>query len=99
MLSKEEFLDIFLEDLELPDLVKKKVQQLESPAYARAGFSVTGTPASLSLVRTMRNSLSRRIALRRPSLRQLQALENQIAALADSDSPAHRKRKAELETE
>ena len=28
MLSKEELLNIFLEDLELPDLLKKKVQQL-----------------------------------------------------------------------
>jgi uncharacterized sporulation protein YeaH/YhbH (DUF444 family) len=97
MLSKEEFLDIFLEDLELPDLVKKKVQQLESPAYARAGFSVTGTPASLSLVRTMRNSLSRRIALHRPKLTEIEALEEKIAALGDS--PEEQKRKAELEQE
>ncbi|HEX9463559.1 MAG TPA: YeaH/YhbH family protein [Alphaproteobacteria bacterium] len=97
MLSKEEFLDIFLEDLELPDLVKKKVQQLESPAYARAGFSVTGTPASLSLVRTMRNSLSRRIALRRPSLREIEALEDEIAGLDDSTD--NEKRKSELEKE
>ena len=95
MLSKEEFLDIFLEDLELPDLVKKKVQQLESPAYARAGFSVTGTPASFSVVRTMRNSLSRRIALRRPKLSEVEALEEEIAKLAEA--PAEKKRMAELE--
>jgi len=97
MLTKEEFLDIFLDDLELPDLIKKKVQKLESPAYARAGFSVTGTPASLSLVRTMRNSLSRRIALQRPSLRQVQALEDELAKLGDS--PADQNRRAELEAE
>ncbi|MDE2516380.1 MAG: DUF444 family protein, partial [Rhodospirillales bacterium] len=97
MLSKEEFLNIFLEDLELPDLIKKKVQKLESPAYARAGFTVTGPPASLSLVRTMRNSLSRRIALRRPKLRDIEALEQEIAALGDS--PAERETKAKLAAE
>jgi hypothetical protein len=95
MLSKEEFLNIFLEDLELPDLIKKKVQKLESPAYARAGFTVAGPPASLSLIRTMRNSLSRRIALRRPKLSEVEALEEEITALGDA--PADRARKAELE--
>ncbi len=97
MLSKEEFLDLFLDDLELPDLIKKKVQKLESPAYARAGYSVTGTPASLSLVRTMRNSLSRRIALRRPSLRQIAAIEDRIAALGES--PTDSQELAMLEAE
>jgi uncharacterized protein len=88
VLSKDEFLDIFLEDLELPDLAKKAVKQTEFPAYARAGYSVTGSPASLSLVRTLRHSLSRRQALRRPSLSELEELEARIAALREAgDDP------------
>ncbi len=85
VLSKDEFLDIFLEDLELPDLAKKAVKQTEFPAYARAGYSVTGSPASLSLVRTLRHSLSRRQALRRPSLSELEDLEARLAEAKAGD--------------
>ena len=65
-LSHEEFVDLFLEDLELPDLAKRKLATTEQVSWRRAGFSVTGSPANLALTHTMRNSLSRRIALRRP---------------------------------
>ncbi|HLO76294.1 MAG TPA: YeaH/YhbH family protein [Magnetospirillum sp.] len=88
ILSKDEFLDIFLDDLELPDLVKKKIRQSESYTLTRAGFSVTGSPSNLNLVRTMRNSLSRRIALRRPKPTDIQAVEDEIRALEESgDNP------------
>ena len=84
LLSKEEFLDLFLEDLELPDLDKKKVKHSEAYSLARAGYSVTGSPANLNLVRTMRNSLSRRIALRRPKQADLDAMAAEIAELEES---------------
>ena len=41
--------------------------------WNRAGYSVTGSPANLALMRTVRNSLSRRIALRRPKAEELEA--------------------------
>lgn len=81
MLTREEFLDIFLEDLELPDLVKKKIKQTESHSLTRAGYSVTGSPSNLNLVRTMRNSLSRRIALKRPKAAELEQLQAEIEEL------------------
>ena len=65
-LSRDEFVDLFLEDLELPDLAKRRVVDAESVTWHRAGYSVTGSPANLALLRTVRNSLSRRIALKRP---------------------------------
>src|SRR6202522_1741303 len=65
-LSREEFVDLFLEDLELPDLAKRRVVNAEAMVYHRAGYSVTGSPANLALNRTVRNSMARRIALRRP---------------------------------
>lgn len=88
VLSREEFLDIFLEDLELPDLVKQKVKQSESFSLTRAGYSVSGSPSNLNLVRTMRNSLSRRIALKRPKPDELVELEKRLAeaeARGDAD--------------
>ncbi|MCK8783599.1 YeaH/YhbH family protein [Roseomonas sp. NAR14] len=83
-LSQEEFLDLFLEDLELPDLEKRKLTDGESHALQRAGYSTSGSPSNLAIARTMRNSLSRRLALRRPRPEEITALEADIAALERS---------------
>jgi len=80
-LSDEEFLDLFLEDLELPDLAKKQVLGVEESQPVRAGYRSSGSPATLSVSRTMRNSLSRRTALKRPNPEELAALEIEIARL------------------
>src|SRR5213595_527953 len=73
-LSKEEFLDMFFEDLELPDLVKKSLKDTVAVDLQRAGYTVTGTPSNLSIPRTLKNSMGRRIALRRPKLGEIEAL-------------------------
>ncbi len=96
-LSRDEFVDLFLEDLELPDLAKRRVVDSESVSWHRAGYSVTGSPANLALLRTVRNSLSRRIALKRPKPDELQRLRDEIAALSpDGEEQA---RRTELEAE
>ncbi len=84
-LSREEFVELFLEDLELPDLAKRRVMDTETVSWERAGYSVTGSPSNLALGRTVRNSLSRRIALHRPKTEELAALREEIAALAEDD--------------
>jgi uncharacterized protein len=80
-LSREEFVDLFLEDLELPDLAKRKVVDAEALSWSRAGYSVSGSPANLALMRTVRNSLSRRIALKRPKANELAKLREEIEGL------------------
>jgi uncharacterized protein len=80
-LTREEFLALFLDDLELPDLVKRRLTLVETQGLRRAGYTVTGSPANLALTRTLRNSLSRRIALRRPKGEEIEALEQTIADL------------------
>lgn len=77
-LTEQEFLDLFLEDLELPDLAKKKLATIENPAWRRAGYSSSGSPANLSITRTLRNSLSRRIAMKRPKRSLIEALEAEL---------------------
>ena len=89
-LSQDEYLDLFFEDLELPDLAKTTLAKTESFSLHRAGYSVSGSPANLSLTRTMRNSMSRRVALGRPTLEQIGALEAEIAALEASEADADR---------
>jgi len=87
-LSEDEFLDLFLEDLELPDLAKRQVLGLEEPEPKRAGYQSSGPPASLSVGRTMRNSLSRRIALGRPKGEEIAGLEAKIAELEEGGEDA-----------
>ncbi|MGI9425106.1 MAG: YeaH/YhbH family protein [Hyphomicrobiaceae bacterium] len=94
-LSREEFLDIFFEDLALPNLVKAKLKNLKSPEPFRAGFMTDGPPAKMNHVRTMRNSLARRIALRRPSQDEIEELEADIKT-AESETPRDDQRVEEL---
>src|SRR5205823_10478511 len=77
-LSKDEFLDMFFEDLELPDLVKKSLKDTTAFDLQRAGYTVTGTPSNLSIPRTMRLSMARRISLKRPKLADIEALREQV---------------------
>jgi uncharacterized protein len=99
VLSKEEFLNLFFEDLELPDLVKTRLKESESTQLARAGFSIAGTPANLNLVRTMRNSLARRISLHRPTPAEIAALQRQVdAALAADDAEGAAQGSLDLDT-
>lgn len=96
-LTDEEFLDLFLEDLELPDLAKRQVTGEAVDQWRRAGYATSGSPASISIGRTLRNSMSRRIALRRPRPEEIEALEAEIAALQGKTSAAAVKKREALE--
>jgi uncharacterized sporulation protein YeaH/YhbH (DUF444 family) len=82
-LTRSEFLDLFLEDLELPDMARRGLAEVEGTAHHHAGYATTGPAAALALTRSMRTGLARRIALRRPSAAALEALE---AELADAEA-------------
>ncbi len=92
VLSRDEFVDLFLDDLELPDLAKRKLAEAEGEGLRRAGYSTSGSPANISVSRTVRLALARRVALRRPRPETIAELE---AEMADSDEP----RRAELTAE
>jgi uncharacterized sporulation protein YeaH/YhbH (DUF444 family) len=51
VLSRDEFVDLFLDDLELPDLAKRKLAEVEREGLRRAGYSSSGSPANLSVSR------------------------------------------------
>lgn len=80
-LSDEEYLDLYLEDLELPDLAKRQVAGADAVLWRQAGYSVSGPPARLSVPRTLRHSMSRRIALKRPKAEEIQELREEIERL------------------
>jgi uncharacterized protein len=87
VLSRDEFLDLFLDDLELPDLAKRRLASAESESNHRAGYTNSGSPANLSVSRTVRLAMARRVALRRPRLETIAQLE---ADLADCDEEPRR---------
>ncbi|VCU70271.1 hypothetical protein PIGHUM_02338 [Pigmentiphaga humi] len=62
-LSREEFLNIFFEDMELPHLIRTQLGDIKQQKWRRAGYTTSGSPSTLSVGRTLKTSLSRRIAL------------------------------------
>ena len=80
-ISADEYLDVLFEELELPDMAKAQLKDTQTMRWRRAGLSTSGTPSNLNLVRTMRQSLARRISLSRPKSAEMVALETEIAAL------------------
>jgi uncharacterized protein len=87
-LSRDEYLDILFDELELPDLAKTHLKEATALRTTRAGYSHSGSPSNLNLVRTMRNSLARRIALHRPRAPEIEDLEAEIAATRDEEGRA-----------
>jgi uncharacterized sporulation protein YeaH/YhbH (DUF444 family) len=80
-MREDEILDIFFEDLELPNLVRTTLAELKSANWKRAGLTTSGSPNQINLLRTMRNSFGRRLALKRPRLADVKVLEEEIAIL------------------
>jgi len=85
-LSKEEFMQVFFEDLALPNLVRTTLAETPEWKSHRAGFSSDGTPNNLHVVRSMRGSIGRRIALGSGARRELHEAEQRLVALQQSAS-------------
>jgi uncharacterized protein len=96
VLSRDEFVDLFLDDLELPDLAKRKLAEAESEGIHRAGYATSGSPANISISRTVSRALARRVALRRPRPEAIAELEAEAAA-ADCDEARRAELMAEIE--
>jgi uncharacterized sporulation protein YeaH/YhbH (DUF444 family) len=80
-LTKEEFMQAFFDDLELPNLTRTQLAEIPEWKSHRAGFTSDGTPNNLSVIRSMRGAISRRIALGAESRRELRELEAELEAL------------------
>ncbi|AXK40475.1 YeaH/YhbH family protein [Crenobacter cavernae] len=84
-LSREEFMSVFFDDLELPNLVKNQLIGLEEWKTVRAGFTSDGTPTNINVVRSLRGALARRVAVSAPTLSQLSEAEEELDTLLESD--------------
>ncbi len=91
-LTREEFLDIFFDDLALPNLVKTQLAQIKEYQSRRAGYTQTGTPANISIRRSMRGAAGRRIAHGTPLRQRLEVLQQEweqvVAERGEGDARA-----------
>lgn len=79
-LSKEEFMQVFFEDLALPHLIRTQLAETPEWKSQRAGYTSDGTPNNLHVVRSMRGAIGRRIAIGAGSRRELRELQDELAA-------------------
>ncbi|MFZ6648558.1 YeaH/YhbH family protein [Undibacterium sp. TJN25] len=98
-LSREEFLNYFFEDLELPNMVKTQLAATTEFKNQRAGYKTSGTTSSLHVLRSLRGALGRRIAVGGKSARRLKDAELEMAELMETTSDLNDTRVAALKHE
>jgi uncharacterized protein len=86
-LSKEEFMQVFFDDLALPNLARTTLAETPEFKTHRAGYSNDGTPNNLHVVRSMRGAIGRRIALSSPGSKEIKELEERVAELRAAPEP------------
>ena len=89
-ISKDEYLDLLFEDLELPNLKKNQLDKLTQYKQVRAGYRAEGVPSNIDIVRSLRGSLARRIAMSADKKRALAELEARLEALQNEAVPDQR---------
>ena len=97
-LSREEFMQYFFEDLELPNLAKTILQALPDSRPQRAGFASEGTPSNIDIARSLKGAIGRRIALAAGPAREVRRLEIELARMR-ADPADHRAEITVLEEE
>jgi len=86
-LSREEFMNYFFEDLELPHMVKTQLTATTEFKPQRAGYTVSGTPSNIHVLRSLRGALGRRIAVGGNSRKRLIEAERELEELLVAGAP------------
>jgi uncharacterized protein len=89
-LSREEFMAIFFDDLALPNMIRTNVGGIHDFKLQRAGYTHSGAPTNMSIPRSLRQALGRRIALTGRLKQRLNELE------ADQNEPLSKEEQEKL---
>jgi hypothetical protein len=84
-ISKDEYLDLLFEDLELPNLEKNQLNKIVEWKTFRSGYKSSGVPANIAIVKSLQNSLARRTAMTAAKRRKLRELENVLDYLMNNE--------------
>jgi uncharacterized protein len=98
-LTREEYLDLLFDDLELPNLDITQLKNVERFKSVRAGYRSDGVPANLNVVRSLQRALARRMALggeARAELRELEQRQKEESEDGQDSSDELRERIEEL---
>ncbi|MGE8567978.1 hypothetical protein D3C85_395490 [compost metagenome] len=98
-LSRAEFLNLFFEDLELPHLARNQLGEVSQKKWQRAGYTTTGSPSMLSISRTLKSSLARRVALNVKARADLEDAEKALDDARAAGAPAATIRTLEQDVE
>ena len=88
-LTRDEFIELFFEDLALPNLHKTRLHAMVEQQSVRAGYTHDGVPSNIDIVRSLTGALARRTALRGPLRAELLELEEQLNTCADAGQRMH----------
>jgi hypothetical protein len=99
-ISKDEYLDILFEDLELPNLEKTQNTKIVEWKKTRSGYQTAGIPSNIAIIRSLQQSLARRTAMTSGKKRLLEELEQELDLIRNAEpaQPIEEKRiKQEIE--
>jgi len=82
-ISQEEFLEIFFEDLQLPNLVQKELTRIKTSKQTRAGFTSEGNPSNINILRSMKNAHARKFALGATIRKKIKAKKKELEELEE----------------
>ncbi len=93
-ISKDEYLDILFDDLELPNLEKNQINKIKEWKTHRAGYQTAGMPSNIAIVRSLQQSLARRTAMTAGKRKQLDELMAQLdeVKISEPAKPIEEKR-------
>ncbi|MFT5812345.1 MAG: uncharacterized sporulation protein YeaH/YhbH (DUF444 family) [Psychroserpens sp.] len=80
-ISKDEYLNLLFEDLELPNLEKNQLDKAIDYKTVRSGYCAQGVASNIDIVKSLQGSIARRIALTADKRRELKALEAELSLL------------------
>ncbi|WP_299569374.1 YeaH/YhbH family protein [uncultured Shewanella sp.] len=83
-ISNDEYLELLFEDLALPDLQQTNAKQMVEFETYRAGFTNVGVPANINIVRSLRSSHARRIAMTASKKKKLAELKAELNLLENT---------------
>ncbi|AEH32865.1 YeaH/YhbH family protein [Vibrio anguillarum] len=84
-ISKDEYLDLLFEDLELPNLEKNQINKITEWKTHRSGFKTAGVPSNIAVVRSLQQSLARRTAMTAGKRRLMGELEEELLRIQNRE--------------
>lgn len=86
-LTRDEYLDLLFDDLELPNLVRNQLSGATEFKTIRAGYSADGAPSNIDVVRSLKGAIARRTALGAPHRGRIRELEEEIELMLKRGVP------------